>query len=63
MSLVNFFARNRSERSDTTKPFEQVIDQSKKNSKKNEPPPALPWNGGPSGIVEKQVEPGLWPFR
>ncbi len=63
MSLVNFFARNRSERSDTTKPFEQVIDQTKKNSKKNEPPPALPWNGGPSGIVERQVEPGLWPFR
>ncbi|ASY71449.1 hypothetical protein [Sinorhizobium fredii] len=63
MSLINFFARNRSERPDSSKPFDSIIDQTQKSGKKNEPAPALPWNGGPSGIVERQVEPGLWPFR
>jgi hypothetical protein len=63
MSLINFFARNRSERPDSTKPFDSIIDQTQKGAKKNESAPALPWNGGPSGIVERQVEPGLWPFR
>ena len=63
MSVINFFARNRTDRADSTKPFEQIADQAAKKGKKNDPPPALPWNGGPSGIVERQVEPGLWPFR
>ncbi|AJD46081.1 hypothetical protein C9413_13605 [Rhizobium sp. SEMIA 4085] len=63
MSSINFFARNRFVRPDPSKSFDTIIDQTPKSGKKNEFPPALPWNGGPSGIIERQVEPGLWPFR
>lgn len=28
-----------------------------------ETPPVYPWNSAPAGIVERKVEPGVWPFR
>uniref|UniRef100_UPI0031D27DA5 hypothetical protein n=1 Tax=Inquilinus sp. TaxID=1932117 RepID=UPI0031D27DA5 len=28
-----------------------------------EAPPVYPWNSAPAGIVERKIEPGVWPFR
>lgn len=32
-------------------------------AQQTEAPPVYPWNSAPAGIVERKIEPGVWPFR